>query len=203
MTDRELLDALARDVAAMLDHSADVHRDGTTHPRADAIRARHARPVEPKPVLVVNAPMYELQGNRLVPVPPTPPADADDAGARLVALLGQVELDRRALGQALDLARTVIRQRDEARRALKVAQDTLRDALSREVEATIAATTRADAAEARERELRDTLARIASIAHAGGLHGMSESEALVAIRRSTLKHWSAAAQPASEGRADG
>ena len=45
----------------------------------------------------------------------------------------------------------LICQRDEARRAVAVAQGPLRDALSREVEAT----TRADAAEATVRELRE------------------------------------------------
>lgn len=38
-------------------------------------------------------------------------------------------------------------------------------------------------------ELLKTLMDVATIAHAGGLVGMSESDALVAIRKATLKYW--------------
>ena len=148
-----------------------------------------------------------------------PPADADDGGARLVAWL--VESDAPVL---VDLARTVIRQRDEARRALDVSQSTLRDALAREVDATA----RADAAE-RERDeaqqaVDDALAREG---HAKGqyfaardradaaeatvreLRALCE-EAAESITPTAYVHTAklaarlraAAVQPASEGRAD-
>lgn len=38
-------------------------------------------------------------------------------------------------------------------------------------------------------DLRAQLVKIAAIAHDGGLCGMSEGDALVAIRRLTLAHW--------------
>lgn len=38
-------------------------------------------------------------------------------------------------------------------------------------------------------ELLELLKGVAAIAHSGGLAGMSESEALAAIRKATLVHW--------------
>ena len=94
----------------------------------------------------------------------TPPADADDAGARLVAWL--VESDAPVL---VDLARDVIRQRDEARRALDVSQSTLRDALAREVDATA----RADAAEKDRDEARREAAHQADLVERGNQYALS------------------------------
>ena len=38
-------------------------------------------------------------------------------------------------------------------------------------------------------EILTTLMHIADLAHCGGLAGLTEAEALIAIRRLTLKHW--------------
>ena len=183
MTERELLDALAADVADLVAH-------------AERITER-ARPVEAI----------------------TPRADADDAGARLVAWL--VESDAPVL---VDLARTVIRQRDEARRALDVSQSTLRDALAREVDATA----RADAAEKDRDEARREAAHYTDMAMQADVSCQREQaradaaeatvrelralceEAAESITPTAYVHTAklaarlraAAVQPASEGRAD-
>ena len=178
MTERELLDALARDVADLLAHAERI--------------TEHARPVADSHQ--PGADSHQQQAT-------IPPADADDAGARLVAWL--VESDAPVL---VDLARVVIRQRDEARRALDVSQSTLRDALAREVDATA----RADAAEATVRELRALCEEAAKVMEHdtlwglwGGVQGQSIDDAEWKSARAMYNRLRAAAvQPASEGRAD-
>ena len=107
-----------------------------------------------------------------------PPADADDAGARLVAWL--VERDATVL---VDLARDVIRQRDEARRKCE-------DAMALALHAHTARL----AAKATVRELRALCEEAADhITPTAYVHAAKLAARLRA----------AAVQPASEGRADG
>ena len=212
MTERELLDRLARDVAEALTAIADREESwaGVTRSFASSIYARHARPVADSHQ--PGADSHQQQAT-------IPPADADDAGTRLVAWL--VERDAPVL---VDLARDVIRERDEARRALDVSQSTLRDALAREVDATARADAaekdrdearrerdaaeegwdaerreknaqwrRADAAEATVRKLRELCEEMAD---------HITPTAYVHIAKLAARLRAAAVQPASEGRAD-
>ena len=99
----------------------------------------------------------------------TPPADADDAAESLLWILGGNEVSGYSVTRVRDLARAVIRQRDEARRALDVSQSTLRDALAREVDATA----RADAAEKDRDEARREAAHQADLVERGNQYALS------------------------------
>lgn len=77
----------------------------------------------------------------------------------------------------------------EAARELLAALDAVRAELA-ENEGVIAVwRRRTNEAEERERALREALGHIAAIAHSGGLIGMSEADAMVAIRRLSLQAW--------------
>lgn len=159
MTDRELLDALARDVARLADNTSQWII-------ADDIRSRHAHPAAPE----------------------TKPATADAyyAGLRLVEWLDEIGAPINA-----DLARTVIRERDEARREAETAE---RFAMGQK--------SRAESAESAVRELRRLCGEAAGVVANASLPFMGE-QARAAELWERLRAAASAADATTEGATDG
>lgn len=161
-----------------------VHAHGRD--RDDAIAAWNRRSVPFAPLAEVEPLRAEVE--RLT-------RERDEARAE-VERLRAFEAAHRQLQADID---TAIRERDKARaRALKLwaALEMVRDADNDcrvDGLATIPGAARRSIDEALDyaevERLRADAADIATIAHSGGLTGLSEAEALVAIRRLTLRAW--------------